>query len=64
MEGNQDLPVELPTAAGEPLNGADKVTADGGVLIQMLEEGEGELPPLHARCLGTQLANETSRDAT
>jgi hypothetical protein len=28
------------------------ITPDGGVKKVMLQEGEGELPPIHARCLG------------
>lgn len=28
------------------------VTADGGVKKRVLSEGTGEVPPLHAQCLG------------
>lgn len=37
-----------------PPEDAELITDDGGVLIKTLEEGHGDLPPLHARCLGKQ----------
>ena len=29
-----------------------RITLDGGVVKHILQEGSGDFPPLHARCLG------------
>ena len=36
----------------EPPQDCTKVTEDGGVLKHVVTEGSGEVPCLHARCLG------------
>ncbi len=44
-----------PDASGStsPLESIN-VTTDGGVVKEIVREGPGDVPPLHARCLGAQ----------
>lgn len=47
---NEQEPVSIPIS---PPDGCISVTQDGGVVKYIAKEGSGEMPVLHARCLGT-----------
>ncbi len=52
----------VPAASSSAATGAEQaplqervsVTSDGGVAKQVLHQGHGDCPPLHARCLGAR----------
>jgi hypothetical protein len=53
--GANEVDVLEASSANEAPNASENqtlVTADGGVTKTILREGTGDLPPLHARCLG------------
>ncbi len=42
------------TTEGAPEHVEVAVTSDGGVSKVILHQGQGDFPPLHAKCLGAQ----------
>lgn len=51
-DGTQE-PLHSPSASTSATASAGvNVTNDGGVVKHVISEGSGDVPPLHARCLG------------